>query len=44
MIVENNDYITKRKLTIAVKTRSKYNDQGSVAAKQADKQIQRHRK
>ena len=34
MIDENNNCVTKSKLTITVKTPSKYNDQRRVAAKQ----------
>ena len=44
MIDENEDYVTKSKLTITVKTLSKYNDRNRVAAKQTNKQSQRHRK
>ena len=33
MIEEKKDYVTKSKLTITVKTLSKYNDQNRVAAK-----------
>ena len=42
MIDENGNYVTKSKLTITVKTFSKYNDKSRVAAKQANKQTQRH--
>ena len=38
MIDENNGCITKSKLTITVKTLSKYNDRNRVAAKQTNKQ------
>ena len=34
MIDENNDCVTKSKLTLTVKTPSKYNDRRRVAAKQ----------
>ena len=34
MIDENNDCVTKSKLTITVKTLCKYNDRSRVAAKQ----------
>ena len=34
-IDENEDYVTRSKLTIIVKTLSKYNDWSRVAAKQA---------
>ena len=44
MIDENEDYVAKSKLTITVKTFTKYNDKNRVAAKQTNKQIQRHRK
>ena len=44
MIDENEDYVVKSKLTITVKTFTKYNDKNRVAAKQTNKQIQRHRK
>ena len=40
---ENNGCITKSKLTITVKTLSKYNDRVRVAAKQSNKHSQRHR-
>ena len=45
MIDENNDCVTKSKLTITVKTLCKYNDRSRVAAKQkkTNKQTQRHR-
>ena len=43
MTSENKDYITKSKLIITVKTLSKYNDGSSVAAKQSNKQTQKHR-
>ena len=36
MIDENNGCITKSKLTITVKTLSKYNDRSRVAAKQTN--------
>ena len=38
MIDENNGCITKSKLTIAVKTLSKYNDRSRVATRQTNKQ------
>ena len=38
MIDENNGCVTKSKLTITVKTLSKYNDRSMVAAKQRSKQ------
>ena len=38
MIDENNGCVTKSKLTITVKTLSKYNDRSRVAAKQTNKQ------
>ena len=44
MIDENEDYVAKSKLTITVKTFTKYNDKNRVAAKQTNKQIQRPRK
>ena len=34
MIDDNEDYVTKSKLTITVKKLSKYNDRSRVAAKQ----------
>ena len=43
MIDENEDCVTKSKLTITVKTVSKYNERSRVAAKQANKQSQRQR-
>ena len=43
MIVGNNGCVTKSKLTITVKTRTKYNDPRRVAAKQTNEQIQRDR-
>ena len=36
MTDENNGFITKSKLTIIVKTLSKYNDRSRVAAKQTN--------
>ena len=44
MIDENEDYVTKPKLTITVKTFSKYTDRKRVAAKQTNKRTQRNRK
>ena len=41
MIDENEDCVIKSKLTITVKTVSKYNERSRVAAKQANKQSQR---
>ena len=43
MINENDDYVTTSKLTITVKTLSKYNDRSTVAAKQTNKQTNRFR-
>ena len=47
MIDNNEDYVTKSKLTIAVKALAKYNDKSRVAVKQTNKQTnkqtQRHR-
>ena len=45
MIDENNNCVTKSKLTITVKTPSKYNDRRRVAAKQTktNKQSKSHR-
>ena len=42
-IDENDDYVTTSKLTIIVKTFSKYNDRSTVAAKQTNKQTNRFR-
>ena len=44
MIDENEDYLTKSKLTITVKTFSKYNDRNRLVVKQTNKQTQRYRK
>ena len=44
MIDENNDCIAKSKLTITVKTLSKYKEWSRVVAKQTNKYSQRHRK
>ena len=41
IIDENNGCVTKSKLTITVKTLSKYNDLSWVAAKQSDKHLGR---
>ena len=41
---ENGNYVTKLRLKITVNAFSKYNDRNRVAAKQTDKQTQRHRK
>ena len=38
MIDKNNDFVIKSKLTLTVKTHSKYNDRNRVAAKQTNKQ------
>ena len=38
MIDKNNDFVIKSKLTLTVKTLSKYNDRNRVAAKQTNKQ------
>ena len=43
MIDENKDYGTKSKLTIAVKTLSKYNGRNVEAANETNKQTQKHR-
>ena len=43
MIDENNGRITKSKLTITVKTLSKFNDRSRLTAKQTNKHTQRHR-
>ena len=43
MIDENNDCVVKSKLTMTIKTLSKYNDRSRVAAKQTNRQTQRHR-
>ena len=37
MIYENNGCVTKSKLTITVKTLTKYNDRSMVAAKQTNR-------
>ena len=41
-IDENEDYVTRSKLTIIVKTLSKYNDWSRVAVKQRNMHTQRH--
>ena len=38
MIDNNEDYVTKSKLTIAVKALAKYNDKSRAAVKQTNKQ------
>ena len=43
MIDETNGYIIKSKLTMTVKTLSKYNDQSRLACKKTKKNTQRHR-
>ena len=43
MIDENEDCVTESKLIVTVKTFSKYNDRSRLAAKQTNKQTQRHR-
>ena len=43
MIDENNDCITKLKLTITVKTLSKYNVRSNLVTKQINKQTNRFR-
>ena len=43
-MIDENDCIAKSKLTITVKTLSKYNEQSRVVAKQTNKYTQRHRK
>ena len=43
MIDGNEDCVTKSKLSITVKKLSKYNDSSRVAAKQKNKQTQRHK-
>ena len=43
MIDENKDCVTKSKLTITVKTFNKYNGRSRIAAKQTDKETQKHR-
>ena len=43
MIDKNNDFVIKSKLTLTVKTLSKYNDRNRVAAKQTNKQTQTRR-
>ena len=42
MIIYGNKDVTKSKLTITIKTFSKYNDKRRVAAKQTNKQTLRH--
>ena len=44
MIDENEDYFTKSKLAITVKTFGKYNDRSRVPTEQTNKNTQRHRK
>ena len=43
MIDENNNCVTKSKLTVTVKLFSKYNERSRLAAKQTNNQTQRHR-
>ena len=43
MIDKNNDFVIKSKLTLTVKTLSKYNDRNRVAAEQTNKQTQTRR-
>ena len=44
VVIDNNeDYVTKSKLTIAVKALAKYNDKSRVAVKQTNKQTNRLR-